>query len=183
MIILASKSPRRSQLLKELIDEFEVIPSLIDENGLPLDKLSLLKAQEIAKNHSHDLIIAADTVVMLDNQAIGKPKDNEDAKRILNILSSRKHQVITYYTILCEDPKMQITKKVVTDVYFNSLSQSLIDEYVATGLPLDKAGAYGIQDGFNLIAKFEGSYTNVVGLPLEELKEDLLKIGIRLKNA
>lgn len=174
MLILASASPRRKQLLSTIIKDFKIVVADIDENiefddvyELPV-QLSFLKASAIFKDYQNDAIIASDTIVILDKQVLGKPKDNEDAKRILRMLSNKMHQVVTGYTILSKEKV--ITRKVITDVYFNDLSDELIDQYVATGSPLDKAGAYGIQDEqFALVNHIDGSYSNVMGLPLEDL--------------
>ena len=174
MLILASASPRRKQLLSTIIKDFKIVVADIDENiefddvyELPV-QLSFLKASAIFKDYQNDTIIASDTVVILDNHVLGKPKDKEDAKRILRMLSNKMHQVVTGYTILSKEKV--ITRKVITDVYFNDLSDELIDQYVATGSPLDKAGAYGIQDEqFALVNHIDGSYSNVMGLPLEDL--------------
>jgi len=180
MIILASKSPRRKQLLGELIKDFEIIPSNVDEYLYPLDQLSLVKAKDIAKTHPSDLIISADTLVFLDGKVYGKPQNEEDAKRMLRELSNKAHEVKTIYSIYQEDKNISVTKTITSLVYFNDLSDELIDAYVASKSPLDKAGAYGVQDNdkFHIIDHIEGSYSNIVGLPVESLKEDLISIGV-----
>ncbi|MCH5172432.1 MAG: septum formation protein Maf [Erysipelotrichales bacterium] len=178
MYILASKSPRRQELLKMLISDFAIEVSNIDEsliNDEPYNlsaTLSKVKAEEIFKKHPSDIIIAADTIVIHKNKVLGKPKNNLDAFTMLKELSDDVHDVITGFTILSKDKC--ITKSVITKVYFNDLSDDLINKYIQTGSPLDKAGAYGIQDKeFPLIKKIEGSYYNVMGLPVEELKKCL----------
>lgn len=178
MYILASKSPRRQELLKLLINEFKVVVSNVDESkihanayDLPLE-LSKTKAQTVFKDNQNDIIIAADTVVILDNIVLGKPSNEEDAKRMLKLLSNRTHDVVTGFTIISKNKV--ISKSVLTHVTFNYLSDNLIDDYVKTGSPLDKAGAYGIQDKeFSLVKEISGSYYNVMGLPIEELKKYL----------
>ncbi len=178
MYILASKSPRRQELLKLLINEFKVVVSNVDESkihanayDLPLE-LSKEKAQTVFKDNQNDIIIAADTVVILDNIVLGKPSNEEDAKRMLKLLSNRTHDVVTGFTIISKNKV--ISKSVLTHVTFNYLSDNLIDDYVKTGSPLDKAGAYGIQDKeFSLVKEISGSYYNVMGLPIEELKKYL----------
>lgn len=178
MFILASASPRRKELLSTLIKDFKVIVSDIDENivvanayDLPLE-LSKLKAHAVFKDNQTSTVLAADTIVLFENEILGKPISKEDAKKMLKKLSSKKHQVITGYTILSQEK--EINRYVVTDVYFNELSDELIDQYIATGSPLDKAGAYGIQDKeFPLVNHIEGSYSNVMGLPLEDLAKFL----------
>ena len=181
MIILASQSPRRKELLSKIITEFQIIPSHIDEDKYPIDQLSLVKAKDIAKDYPSSIVIGADTLVFLKDDILGKPKDAEDAKRMLMKLSNNVHEVKTIYSIVCLEKNIEITRVVKSKVYFNNLSSSLIDEYVKSGSPLDKAGAYGIQDNekFNLIKKIEGSYYNIVGLPIDELKLDLEKLNIK----
>lgn len=179
MIILASKSPRRKELLKELIDEFIIIPPTIDEYLYPFEELSLAKAKAIAKDHPSDIIISADTIVIKDGEVFGKPKDQIDAKRMLNELSNKVHEVKTIYSIYSIEKNISLTRIVTSKVYFNKLTPSLIDAYVKSLSPLDKAGAYGIQDKeYHLVKEIEGSYTNIVGLPVDELKEDLISLKI-----
>lgn len=180
MIILASQSPRRKELLSKLINEYEIIPSDIDESLYPINELSLRKAMDIAKKYPNDIIIAADTLVYLDNEILGKPHNENEAIKMLKKLSNRKHEVKTLYTIYCLNKKIEITKEVVSEVYFNDLSDELISSYVKSKSPLDKAGAYGVQDNerFPIINKTVGSFSNIVGLPIEELEKDLRKINI-----
>lgn len=179
MIILASKSPRRKELLSKLVDEFIIITPTIDEYLYPFEQLSFEKAKIVAQDHPDDIIIAADTLVIKDKVVFGKPKDDEDAKRMLKELSGKSHQVKTVYTILSLNKNIEITRIITSTVYFNNLSSQLIDDYVKTKSPLDKAGGYGIQDkAFNLVNHIEGSYSNIVGLPIEELKADLIDLKI-----
>lgn len=178
MYILASKSPRRQELLKHIISDFKIIVSNVDENkikafpyDLPLE-LSKAKAKAVFINYPNDVVIAADTVVIVNNEVLGKPINDEDAKRMLHLLSNKTHDVVTGFTIISKEKT--ISKSVLTKVTFNELSDELINAYVKSGSPKDKAGAYGIQDKeFPLIKNIEGSYYNVVGLPLEELKKYL----------
>lgn len=182
MIILASKSPRRKELMKLIASSFQVIVKDIDEESSytlsPMEAvqdISYRKAYEVAKDHQNDTVIGADTIVVIDNQIIGKPKDSNDAIRILKLLSGRTHQVMTGYTIFkCQK---HITKLVISEVIFNQLSDELIKDYVATKSPLDKAGAYGVQDNdtYHIIKEVKGSVHNVIGFPVEEIKEDLKK--------
>ena len=183
MIILASASPRRKQLMKEITNDFQIIVSDIDEEksySLPpleavLD-IATRKGLEVKKDHPNDIIISADTIVLLGNHIIGKPKDKEDAKRILKELSGQTHEVITAYCIFNKEEI--IKKRVISKVTFNKLSDSLIEEYVSSGSPLDKAGAYGVQDNdkYPIINSVIGSVDNVIGFPIKEIKEDLEKI-------
>ena len=179
--ILASASPRRRELLAELIDEFEVIPSLADENlegdftpETLVKALAELKAKEVAlrPENTGKAVIGSDTVVAFGGEVLGKPKDEADAFRMLRLLSGKAHAV---YTGVCfaqnsERGYVAKTQAEKTDVYFEELSDAWIREYIQGGSPMDKAGAYGIQDG-GLVKKIEGSYTNVVGFPIELVQE------------
>ena len=180
MFILASKSPRRKELLKLIIPDFSIIPSNVDEFKYSLDQLSLVKALEIAKDYPEDIIISADTIVILNDKVFGKPQSKLEAFEMLSQLSNNVHEVKTIYTIYCEKLNISHTRVVTSKVYFNKLSDSLISDYIASGSPLDKAGAYGVQDNdkFHIIDHIEGSYYNIVGLPVDELKEDLLNLGL-----
>ncbi len=182
MIILASKSPRRKQLLKKLVPTFKIIPADVDESKVraPVAKLaeetSKLKARAVAKLYPNDLVIGCDTVVVYNNQIFGQPVDASDAKVMLKTLSGETHYVISGYTLISNGE--EISRSVTSKVTFNHLSDELITAYVASGKPLDKAGSYGIQDEeFALVKKVEGSYDNVMGLPTEDLSKylDLLK--------
>lgn len=180
MIILASQSPRRQELLKEIVPSFGIEISHIDEStslNLPppyaVRDIAFRKGEVIASKHPEDVVISADTIVVLDNQIIGKPKDEQDAKRILHLLSGKLHTVITAFCIFHDGTSMERT--VHSTVIMNDLSEELINEYVATKSPLDKAGAYGVQDNkkFHLIKSVNGSITNVMGFPVDEIKSDL----------
>ena len=178
-LILASNSPRRKSLLTEYGFSFTVIPSDFIESNLLLSPTVTAKNNALGKakdvfNKLMDneiIVLGADTIVVLDGKILGKPKDNFDAKNMLEKLSNKSHQVITGYSIYTKNKI--ITDYITTIVKFNELTDELIDKYVATGSPLDKAGAYGIQDGFNLVKKIDGSYNNVVGLPIEIIKDKL----------
>ena len=185
MVILASASPRRKQLMKEeLFPSFTIIVPEIDES-LSFKKftdvrdivrdIATRKCLKVSKDHPSDLVIAADTVVVIENMIIGKPKDEKDAFRMLKMLSNKTHYVYTGYAIN-KDDKL-ISNIVKTEVTFNDLSDEMINDYIASGSPLDKAGAYGYQDNkdFALVKKISGSYHNVIGFPTEEIKADLEK--------
>ena len=180
MFILASKSPRRKELLKQVIPEFQIIPSNVDEFKYSLDELSLVKALEISKDHPEDIIISADTIVILGDRVFGKPQSKFEAFEMLSTLSNKVHEVKTIYTIYREKPSLSFTRVISSKVYFRKLTDALINKYIASNSPLDKAGAYGIQDNekFPLIDHIEWSYTNIVGLPVDELKEDLIRLGL-----
>lgn len=179
MVILASKSPRRITLLKKIFPSFEIMPADIDEYLYPEDQLSLVKAKAISSSYPSALILSADTLVIKNNKVYGKPKDEEDARRMLHELSSSMHEVKTYYSIVLEEKGICLTRCVTSKVYFAPLNDELIEAYIATRSPLDKAGAYGIQDkDFPLIDHIEGSYDNIVGFPIEEIKQDLISLGL-----
>ena len=181
MFILASGSPRRKQLLAKLIPEFTIIVPDVDESLLHVNPKDLpaeeskAKAYAVAASHPDDEILACDTVVVLDGEVLGKPKDAEDAKAMLRHESGRKQIVLSGYTYIGKG--REITRTVATEVYFNELSDELIEQYVQEKRPLDKAGAYGIQDGYPLVARIEGSYDNVMGLPTEDIAKHVLNQG------
>jgi len=184
-IVLASKSPRKKELLKQFGIKFTVDVSNIEEKVNPklepkqvAKQLSLIKAKDVARRHEDAIIIAADTFVVLDNEIIGKPKSEGDAKKILKKLSNKPHLVMTGFTVIDTKTGRTITKSVETKVYFKKLTTNEIDNYVKSGEPLDKAGAYGIQDDFGavFVKKINGCYYNVVGLPLAKLYNSLMEI-------
>ncbi len=177
--ILASASPRRKEILEKYGYSFDIIPSLEDEivekGVLPCyiaTSLGTQKARSVYKIHKRPTL-GADTIVVLDGEILGKPKDKKHAKEMLERLNNRAHQVITGFCFIVGGK--EISGYDVSNVVFNDLSGETIDEYVKLGLGLDKAGGYGIQDEFNLVKSVEGSYYNIVGLPIE-------KIDIILKN-
>lgn len=185
-IVLASKSPRRKALLEQIGLKFIVDVSEFKEN-LPenlspksmVKKFSLEKAKTVSKRHKNSIIIAADTVVVLNNEIIGKPKTAVNAVKILKKLSGKMHKVITGFAIIDSASGKKITKTVETKVYFKKMTKKEIDWYVLTGEPLDKAGAYGVQEkGALFIEKIEGDYFNVVGLPIFSLVECLKRLNV-----
>ena len=187
MLILASKSPRRQQLLKKIVDQFQVIPADIDEElvrGITSERAketSKIKAYKIAAQYPKDTVLAVDTIVVFNHEIFGKPRDNVEAKDMLTRLSGQRHLVISGYTIM--ENGREINRSAVTEVFFNELSPATIDAYVASGSPLDKAGAYGIQDEeYQLVKKIVGSYDNVMGLPTEVLRKYLTATGTLRTN-
>lgn len=186
-IILASTSPRRQELLRQMgITDFIVIPpkgeEKLSQQGTPyqaVEALSRQKAEEIASTHPDDVVIGADTVVALNRTIFGKPDNAEDAIATLTILSGRTHTVYTGVTV-CYQGISQTTYE-QTQVRFRTLTHQEICAYVATGEPLDKSGSYGIQGmGALLIADISGDYCNVVGLPISCLGQMLRQFGIDL---
>ena len=196
-LILASSSPRRQQLLVELGLEFDVIKPQIDESRRPdepaLDyarRLSREKAEAVADALAEEpaLILSADTIVLLASESceddaeaelLGKPRDAADARRMLIRLRERPHQVITAFTLKRNYPEPRvITRHERTIVHMRAYSDEEIERYIASGDPFDKAGAYAIQnEEFDLVARIEGSYSNVVGLPVEAVQAALRDIG------
>jgi len=179
-VILASQSPRRRLLLGQLGLEFEIMPSNIDETGHPVSdnpsdyalSLALLKAKDIVAGIDYPaLVIGSDTIVVIDGQILNKPTDEADAKRMLGTLSGNTHTVYTAVALVDSSTGREMTDVKSTSVTFRELTEDEIDAYVASGSPLDKAGAYGIQDDFGavFISHIEGCYYNIVGLPLEML--------------
>lgn len=186
--ILASASPRRKELFAELVEEFEILPSTAEEvvEGTPtpmelVQKLACLKAREVSLREERvgKAVLGADTVVALEEKVLGKPKDEEDAFRMLSALSGKTHEVCTGVCMrfLKESGEwVELVDSASTKVHFASLTKEEILAYIATGSPMDKAGAYGIQDG-GLVDKIEGSFSNVVGLPVELCKEMLTQFS------
>ncbi|MFQ5673516.1 MAG: Maf family protein [Nitrospinales bacterium] len=176
-IILASQSPRRSELLRGLVEEFEVIPSEVDEKidpERPPETNALAMARDkalwVAQRHPGCMVIGADTIVVLDGKIIGKPKDENDARCILKSLCGRRHQVITGVAVANPAGKL-FQEAALSCVDFKTATDEEIAAYVRTGEPLDKAGAYAIQGkGAFLVRAHEGSYSNIVGLPVETLQ-------------
>ncbi len=184
-LILASQSPRREALLRQVGLKFEIAPSDVEERlpeGLApaeaAERLALEKARWVADRRSKGLVIGADTVVVVGGQILGKPGGVEEARAMLRLLSGREHQVITGIAVVDAAGGRAISDRVTTFVRFAPLSEETIDRYVATGEPLDKAGAYAIQGyGALLIEGIRGCYYNVVGLPLRRLAELLGQFG------
>ncbi len=176
-IILASSSPRRYALLKQMGLKFSVIPSNAEEDHkLPTDFEDLVqrnamnKGMAVAQRYPDALVISADTVVVTENTIMGKPKNKEDAFRMLQALSGRTHRVYTGIGIFWQRHEQKILDAVCTKVRFRSLSEEEIRAYINTGEPFDKAGGYGIQgQGALLVEGIEGCYYNVVGLPVAKL--------------
>lgn len=187
-IILASQSPRRKELLNQMgLKGFKVtspdVDEDIDENmhpSLMVEELSLRKAKAVAAHADSDaIVIAADTVVALEGTVLGKPVDERDAFTMLSALSANRHYVYTGYTVV-QGSRIE-TAHEVTAVDFRELSPDEIEHYIATGEPMDKAGAYGIQGlGALLIDRIEGDYFNVMGLPIQRLSRTLAEFGLDL---
>jgi len=182
-LILASASPRREQLLKQIGLDFEVIPSNFDESRVctsnpteSAQQAAIAKAKAVAKKLSEGIVIGADTIVVYAGEVMGKPKDQSDAVRMLKQLSGKKHEVITGVALVNARDNREYVWSESTLVWFRKLSDMEIKKYVESGQPMDKAGAYGIQGrAAAFVEKIDGCYFNVVGLPLASLVVKLNK--------
>ena len=185
-IILASGSPRRRELLKGLNLDFEVIPADIDEAvqtgetpEMLVERLSREKARAVAQHQPDALVIAADTVVVLDGEILGKPKDRAENRNFIKRLQGRQHDVVTGHTLIYKEGVQTAVKR--TSVQFRPLTKEEIEAYVTTGEGLDKAGGYAIQGyGAALIPHIEGCYFNVVGLSVATVVGTAAALGVRL---
>ena len=185
-IILASKSSRRRYLLEQAGLKFSVIPSSIDEAKIPLCSpetyvriLSEAKADDISKKYPEKWVIGADTIVLKNNDILGKPRSRDEARTMLKQLSGQVHQVLTGYAVCCKAKNKMFSETIKTDVLFKNLTHDEIEWYVHTKEPFDKAGSYAIQGlGTFLVKSINGSYTNVVGLPVCEVIEFLIREGV-----
>jgi septum formation protein len=185
-LILASASPRRKYLLEQAGLRFTVIPGTVDETDsgeeTPETHVRLLaeaKADDIARRQPDAWVIGADTVVVIDGRILGKPAGTDEARRMLQRLSGQRHRVHTGFAIVCRDRSRRISAVATTEVEFKTLSAAEIEWYLQTGEPFDKAGAYAIQGiGTFLVRRINGSYTNVVGLPVCEVIEALIAEGV-----
>lgn len=186
LIILASKSPRRRYLLQQAGLPFSVVPSDIDERSIPnappdiyVKLLSEAKADSISNIYPDKWIIGADTIVLKDDMILGKPASRDDARSMLKQLSGQMHQVLTGYAICCRAKDRKYSETIKTEVLFKNLTDEEIEWYIHTKEPFDKAGAYAIQGlGTFLVKRINGSYTNVVGLPICEVIDFFIKEGL-----
>lgn len=185
--VLASASPRRLALLAQIGIEADVCPSsFVEIEGLSNSAYEVVQTNALGKGREvlqtlqkSDVVIAADTIVVLDEKILGKPKDAAEAKAMLRILSGRKHKVMTGVAVFHDNK--ELVDIVTTGVSFRQLTEAEIEAYVATGEPLDKAGAYGIQGyGALLVDTIDGCYNNVVGLPLTRLYQMLAALEVKL---
>ena len=189
MLILASSSPRRRELLRSLCPEFRVMPSDLDETlaaGSPRDAaaaLALDKARAIAGRVGQGVVLGADTIVVIDGEPLGKPTGPDEARAMLRRLRGREHEVITGVAVVEARTGRSETVSVVSRVRMADYGEAEIEAYVASGEPLDKAGAYAIQArGAALVAGLEGSLSNVIGLPLAETGRLLAAFGVQVND-
>ncbi|MEC9475258.1 MAG: Maf family protein [Candidatus Neomarinimicrobiota bacterium] len=186
-IILASKSPRREQILNKINLNFEIVPSNIDENfDAKLEPSRYVKlcaekkANKVSLSYKNNYIIGADTIVVLNNKILGKPKDKTESHEMLKMLSGKTHKVFSGVSIQKYDKKINESFYCMTDVTLNILSDDLISYYIKKYKPFDKAGSYGIQDWFSSqVSSVNGCYYNVMGLPLSELFKRLVILANR----
>lgn len=191
-IILASASQRRQELLKRILENFQIIVSDFDESSIPFKNnipsyvmnLAEGKARSVSKkimDQDNNLIIGCDTIVAFNNRILGKPKDKKDAFEMLQALSGNEHEVYSGLAILDVKSNKIIKDFVCTKVKFSKLTSLQIEKYVNTGDPMDKAGAYGIQGKAGVfVENINGCYYNVVGLPLNKLNSMLMEMGVNL---
>jgi septum formation protein len=186
-IVLASSSERRAQLLKQIgLVNFIIDPSnieeVMDENISPselVQKLALEKAKDVAARYPDAIIIGADTFIVQGKKYLGKPKDTADAKKILSSFSGKSHKALSGFALIDTKEGKIITGYDVAKVFFRKLTEKEIDDYITTGEPLDKAGAYGyMHRGAVLIEKVEGDFYSVIGLPIAKIHVELKKLGV-----
>jgi septum formation protein len=185
-LILASRSPRRQELLRQAGYEFDIDPADVDEDNYPATMLpSMLaiqlarnKAQTIADRHPEAVVLGADTVVAFGDEILGKPVDEADARRILTLLSGTTHIVITGVSVICRETGYQRHERSMSSVRMNVLKLHEINAYLATGDWQGKAGGYGIQDNDPFVTRIAGDHTNIVGLPMSLVAELLAETGI-----
>ena len=186
LLILASKSPRRRYLLEQAGLSFAVIPSGIDETSVPISQpetyvrmMAAAKANDVSEKYPEKWVVGADTIVLIEGTMLGKPGSKAEARRMLKHLSGQTHLVLTGYAICCKAKNRNFSETVITEVLFKNLTDEEIEWYIHTTEPFDKAGAYAIQGlGTFLVKSINGSYTNVVGLPVCEVIEFLIKEGV-----
>jgi septum formation protein len=186
-LILASGSPRRKDLLEGIGIRFEVIPSDVDESFFPQEspiegvrRLAFEKAREVSASYNHYWTLGADTVVVIDGRILGKPAHRDEARIMLSSLAGRSHEVFTGYALINSDCiERSVTGFSRSEVFIREMDRQEIEEYVETGEPMDKAGAYAIQGiGSAIVQRVSGSYTNVVGLPLCEVARELKRLKV-----
>jgi septum formation protein len=189
-LILASQSPRRKILLKQIGLKFRVIPSHVSEvlspNESPGDnakRIAIDKASEVAARLKKGIVIGADTIVVLDHHVLGKPTSKDDAKRMLKLLSGREHSVYTGFALIDVESKKHVAGVEETKVRFRKLDEKEIVSYIDSGSPMDKAGSYGIQDDFGavFVEKVNGCFYNVVGFPLARFYSTLQRFIAHLE--
>ncbi|MBI4667397.1 MAG: septum formation protein Maf [Nitrospinae bacterium] len=189
-VILASSSPRRAALLNDAGVEFDIVKPDIDETPDPALTpeenarfIALRKAEAVAQTVREGVVLAADTMVVIDHEIIGKPVDATDARKMLQRIAGREHKVVTGVSIICEGSRRRWAHVEVSFVRFKPVADGDIEAYVNTGEPLDKAGAYAIQGGAaGWIDGYSGSLTNIIGLPMEQVACALESMGVKVSR-
>lgn len=188
-MILASKSPRRKEILESIGFNLNIKSEEIDEVSSKdevIDKIkdiAFQKVEAVAKKFPNEYVVGADTIVELDGKIIGKPKNEKEAFEILKSLSGKSHNVVTAYSFININKGIEIVDYSITKVYFKELSEELIKWYIESKEPMDKAGAYGIQDkGAIFVEKIEGDFFTVMGFPIEKFMSKLSEIGISIRD-
>ncbi|WP_294704834.1 Maf family protein [uncultured Fusobacterium sp.] len=188
-MILASKSPRRKEILENIGFNLEIksknIEEISDEEDVieKIKDIAYKKTEEVAKENLKAFVVGADTIVEVDGEILGKPKNEEEAYKFLTKLSGRSHNVITAYSLINKEKNISIKEYSSTKVYFRKLDDEMIKWYIQSKEPMDKAGAYGIQEkGSVFVEKIEGDFFTVMGFPIEKFIKSLEKIGISLKD-
>lgn len=188
-MILASKSPRRKEILENFGFVFKVevpeIEEISSKKGIKeqIEDISRKKAVAIGKVFRNDYVVAADTVVVIGGEILGKPRDVDQAKNMLKTLSGKVHKVITAYSFYNLEKNIDLTRSIETEVKFRDLTDGIIEWYIASGEPMDKAGAYGIQGkGAALVENINGDFFSVMGFPIGDFIENIQKNGIGLNE-
>lgn len=188
-MILASKSPRRKEILEKIGFNIKIlVEEVIEESEQDkieekIKEISYKKVIEIAKKNPNEYIVGADTVVVIENEILGKPKDREDAKKMIKKLSGKRHEVITAFSFLNLEKNIKITECVKSEVIFKDITCEELDWYLSTNDYKDKAGGYGIQGKAAIfIEKINGDYYSIMGFPLEKFIDCLKKIGISIEK-
>lgn len=188
-MILASKSPRRKEILENFGFNLKIATENVDEVSDKIEitdqimDISRKKTIAVAVKNPDEYVVGADTVVELDGKILGKPKDSKDAFDMLRALSGKKNRVITAYTIICLNKNIEINNYETTDVYFKELKDEEINWYIGTLEPMDKAGAYGVQGkGAVFVDRIDGDFFGVVGFPIGKFIENLKRIGVSLEE-
>lgn len=188
-MILASKSPRRKEILENMGFKLKIhsedIEEISDKSSVEekIKDIAFKKTEAVANIFPKEYVVGADTIVEIDGEIIGKPKNKEEAFKILERLSGRCHNVVTGFSFINKEKGIEIKEYAITKVYFNLLTKEMIEWYISSGEPMDKAGAYGIQGkGAAFVEKIEGDFFTVMGFPVERFIKELGKLGIELND-
>ena len=188
-MILASKSPRRKEILEQLGFQLKIeskdIEEISEKIGIinQIKDISCKKVLAVAEDNQEDYVVGADTLVEINGLALGKPKNKKDAKRMLKLLSGKSHRVITAYTLINLKKNINITNSVESIVYFKDISDEEIEWYINSGEPMDKAGAYGIQGlGAIFVDKIDGDFFSIMGFPINHFIKTLNNLGLTIKS-